>query len=366
MSKRNRLGRGLGALFEESGETEELKRAPEKEAEKTAAEETAVSLEDRTAESGTGSVAKVPPAKTGTVREKKKRNTEKPAERRNSGAALTERADDDGRIYVSTALIDASGDQPRKAFDAGELAELAESIRNYGVLQPLLVVKKDERYEIIAGERRFRAAKMAGLTKVPVIIGDYSRQQSMEVQLIENIQRSDLNPIEEAEAYQRLIREFGLRQEDLAQRLSKNRATITNSMRLLKLDERVQKMLVSGELSTGHARALLGISDPEEQYATAKKIAENGLSVREVEKLVKKLAEAEEKPAEPEESEEDREKREKVDLFYRDLEDRLKEVMGTKVQIHRKDDNRGKIEIEYYSPEELDRITEMLKSIRES
>lgn len=353
MSKRNRLGRGLDALFEDSGETSELANehseenkvtddvSEEANADTSAAKDDAVVSEKESSEEAGIVAAEKKPKKT--ISRKKSSET----------------ADTDGRIYVSTALIDASGDQPRTEFDEEKLEELAESIKNYGVLQPLLVTKKNERYEIIAGERRFRAAKMAGLTKVPVVLGDYSRQQSMEIQLIENIQRADLNPIEEAKAYQKLIKEFGLRQEDLAQRVSKNRATITNSMRLLKLDDEVQEMLASGEISSGHARALLAIKDKEAQRALAKKIAGNGLSVRQVEKLVKKMTEKKEEAETEENPDKDR-----VDMFYQDLADHLKQIMGTKVQIRRKDENRGRIEIEYYSPEELERITELLQSIR--
>ena len=216
--------------------------------------------------------------------------------------------------------------------------------------------RKGEFYEIIAGERRWRAAKLAGLKEVPVLIRDYTKQQTLEIALIENVQRADLNPIEEAKAYQMLVQEFGLKQEEVAERVSKNRVTITNSMRLLKLDERVQQMLVENLISGGHARALLGLEDKEQQYELAKKVRENQLSVRQVEKLVKMMtAPKKEKKADTEERD--------LSFIYRDIEEKLKSVMGTKVTINKKDKNKGRIEIEYYSPAELERIVELLQSI---
>ncbi|MFR1834082.1 MAG: ParB/RepB/Spo0J family partition protein [Lachnospiraceae bacterium] len=259
--------------------------------------------------------------------------------------------------YLKISLIEPNREQPRKEFDPEELEELAESIRNYGVLQPIMVQKQGELYEIIAGERRWRAAKIAGLKEVPVIIRDFDRQKKMEVSLIENVQRSDLNPIEEAMAYRQLIDEFGLKQEEIAERVSKNRATIANSLRLLRLDARVQDFLIQGVISNGHARALLALEDLEQQYAAAELIVKNGLSVREVEKLVKALL----KPAKEKET-----KKEERDLsfIFQDLEERMKSIMGTKVMIHRKDKSKGRIEIEYYSEAELERIVELIESIR--
>ena len=289
---------------------------------------------------------------------KKEKTSERTAEPQKNFIGLTE----EGMAQkVSLALIDAKSEQPRKKFNEEELAELAASIRTYGVLQPLIVTKKNERYEIIAGERRYRASKLAGLREVPVIVRDYSRQEMMEVSLIENIQRSDLNAIEEAKAYHTLITDFGLTQEEISTRVSKSRVAVTNSMRLLKLDEKVQNMLVDGKLTAGHARALLGLTDREQQAAVAEKIAAKELSVRETEQLVKKLTQPEpDTKKEPAEKEND-----KLGIFYRELEDRLKEVMGTKVQIRRKEQGRGRIEIEYYSADELERISEMLQSLRD-
>ena len=257
---------------------------------------------------------------------------------------------------LKLSLIEPNQSQPRKKFDEEGLKELADSIKTYGVLQPLIVQKKKDHYEIIAGERRWRAAKMAGITEVPVLIREYDRQQSMEVALIENVPRAALNPIEGAQAYQRLIQEFHLTQEEIAARVSKNRATITNSMRLLKLDERVQEMLSDGRISSGHARAILGVENGEQQFQLANKIVQEVLSVRDVEKLVKMMNRPEKKKKE--------EKGPDIQLIYRQLEEKLKSIMGTKVTINRKDRNKGRIEIEYYSQEELERIIELMESMR--
>lgn len=249
--------------------------------------------------------------------------------------------------------IEPNREQPRKAFDEDALIELSESIKQYGVLQPLLVQKKDDYYEIIAGERRWRAAKLAGVKEVPVVIKDYSTQEVMEIALIENIQREDLNPIEEARAYQRLIKDYRLKQDEVAEKVSKSRAAITNSLRLLKLDERVQEMVMEGKLSNGHARTIIGIEDGDKQYLVAQKIFDEKLSVRETEKLMKEL----DKPEKPEKQKPEN------DFVYRDLEEKIRKIMGTKVIIKNKNNNKGKIEIEYYSQAELERIYEMLDKI---
>lgn len=265
-----------------------------------------------------------------------------------------------GERMIKLSLIEPNREQPRKKFDEEQLAELAESIKQYGVLQPLLVQKKGTFYEIIAGERRWRAAKMAGLKEVPVVLREYSKQESMEIALIENVQRSDLNPIEEALAYDSLVKEFGLTQEEIASRVSKNRATITNTMRLLKLDQQIQEMLIQGMLSSGHARALLPLEKKELQLKAAKMILDGSLSVRETERLVKRLT----KETGDEKKEKQKEKDEKLSLIYQNLEERMKHVMGTKVSIHNKDKNKGRIEIEYYSEAELERIVELIESIQ--
>ena len=262
-----------------------------------------------------------------------------------------------GKEYmVRLSLIEPNRTQPRKDFNPELIGELADSIKKYGVLQPLLVQKNGENYEIIAGERRWRAAQEAGLKEVPVVIKEYTRQQAMEIALIENVQREDLNPIEEAQAYQQLMQEFELTQEEIAERVSRSRTAITNCMRLLKLDKRVQDMLIQGQLSSGHARALLALENGDSQYQIALKIVDQRLSVREVEKLVKLLGKPkkEEKP-----KEEDRD----LSFIFEDLEERMKQVMGTKVIINKKDRNNGRIEIEYYSEAELERIVELIESI---
>ncbi|MDF2513958.1 MAG: spo0J [Herbinix sp.] len=256
-------------------------------------------------------------------------------------------------IHISE--IEPNKSQPRKRFDEDSLQELADSIKQYGVIQPLILQKRDKFYEIIAGERRWRAARIAGLKDVPAIIKDYSPQEIVEIALIENIQREDLNPIEEAQTYHRLIQEFNLKQDEVAERVSKSRAAVTNSMRLLKLDERVQQMLIDEMLTNGHARALLAIDNNEKQYNTACKIFDEKLSVRETEKLVKQIIN--EKPQkEIAATQED-------DFIYRDIEDRIRNIMGTKVSIHKKNQNKGSIEIEYFSAEELDRIIDLFNSM---
>lgn len=233
------------------------------------------------------------------------------------------------------------------------LLELADSIRQFGVLQPLLVQKRDGYYEIIAGERRWRAAKMAGLKEVPVVIKDFTDQQIVEISLIENIQREDLNPIEEALAYKRLLSEFKLKQDEVAERVSKSRTAVTNSIRLLKLNEKVQQMVIDDMIQTGHARALLGIEDLEKQYMMAQKVFDEKLSVRETEKLVKKVQKEKE---EVEKTKMDKQ----LEIVYQDLEEKMKQILGTKVSINAKDENKGKIEIEYYNKEDLDRLIDMI------
>jgi len=260
---------------------------------------------------------------------------------------------------VKISLVEPNRDQPRKHFDEKGLEELADSIRQYGIIQPLIVQNKKDYYEIIAGERRWRAAKLAGLKEVPVIIRNISDQEVMEMSLIENIQREDLNPIEEAQAYKRLLDEFQLKQEDVAKRVSKSRAAVTNSLRLLKLCEEVQQMVIDGKLTNGHARCLISLEDPETQLAVAKQIAEQNLSVRETEKLMKKLQKQQKNMSLKSQNEED----EALKAIYEDIAEQMKRILGTKVEIRQKNRNTGKIEIEYYSQDELDRILQMIRSI---
>jgi len=260
-------------------------------------------------------------------------------------------------IKIKITEIEPNREQPRKKFDEDALLELAESIKQFGVIQPLIVQKRGDYYEIIAGERRWRAAKIAGLKEVPVIIKDYTSQERVEISLIENIQREDLNPIEEAHAYKRLLNEFSLKQDEVAERVSKSRTAVTNSMRLLKLDERVQQMVIDDMISTGHARALLSIEDKELQYTIANRIFDEKLSVRETEKLMKTI--------QLEKTDKVKEDKNTVNsLIYKDIEEKIKAILGTKVIVDHKANNKGKIQIEYYSNEELERIVEMLESIR--
>lgn len=260
-----------------------------------------------------------------------------------------------GERMMKISMIEPNREQPRKKFDEDALQELSESIKQYGILQPLLVSDKKDYYEIVAGERRWRAAKMAGLKEVPVVVKEFSTQEIVEISLIENIQREDLNPVEEARAYKRLIDEFHLKQDEIAERVSKSRTAVTNSMRLLKLDSRVQQMMVDEMISAGHARAILAISDPEQQYNAAMKVFDEKLSVRETEKLVKSiLTPTKKKPVVSNPAE---------DAIYESLEEKMKGITGTRVFIHRKKNNKGKIEIEYYSRDDLDRIIDLFESI---
>lgn len=384
MSKRTGLGRGLGAFFGNDYEDAEAGKSSAKPSDeagkKTSVRETEQEIEKKSLEEldmvlpgskkqkksasagktaaktvGKGNRVGVAKASGKTTTEGKTRTAGETAAKSEPVVKIVEV---EKEKFLNISEIEPNVSQPRKMFDEEQLGELAESIRRYGVLQPLLVQKKGDRYELIAGERRWRAAKLAGFREVPVIVREYTRQQTMEIALIENVQRADLNPIEEAKAYQMLIQEFGLRQEDVAERVAKNRATITNSMRLLKLDERVQEMLIQDRLTGGHARALLSLEDGEKQYQLALKTVENHLSVREVERLVKELLKPKKvkKKADPERD---------MEVFFKDLEEKLKGVMGTKVSINRKDKNKGRIEIEYYSSAELERLIELLESLRQ-
>lgn len=255
--------------------------------------------------------------------------------------------------------IEPNQSQPRKNFNEDSLQELADSIKQHGLIEPLIVQKgKKGFYQIIAGERRWRAAKIANLKEVPVVIKDYTKQEVMEIALIENIQREDLNPIEEAEAYDSLIKEFHLKQDEIAEKVSKSRVAITNALRLLKLDERVRTMLVEDKLKSGHARALLAIEDNDLQYETAVQVFDQKLSVRETEKLVKKilLPKAESK-------EDEKNTDEQMKTIYQNFEEKLKMIMGTKVSINHGKKGKGKIEIEYYSPDEFERIMDLMTKL---
>ena len=358
---RRGLGRGLGALFGDDTVEEVIaeEKAVVRKHENTAAE-TKQKAENHAANKNRDAVKNADPKNDGQKNEKKSAKTSE-KEVQSAVKEIAHNQENEPQTQTELELkvseIEPNQDQPRKAFDQEQLEELADSIRKYGVLQPLLVQKKGESYEIIAGERRWRAAKLAGLKTIPVVIREYSPQQAMEIALIENVQREDLNPIEEALAYQRLMQEFSLKQEEIAERVSKNRTTITNSMRLLNLAPEVQQMLVEGRITSGHARALLTVADPYQQLELAKKVEAERMSVREVEKAVKLLGK---EKKEKKKSQVD----EAVELVFQDMENRMKTVMGTKVNISRKDKSKGKIEIEYYSEAELERLVELIESIQ--
>lgn len=255
--------------------------------------------------------------------------------------------------YVKITKVEPNREQPRKNFDEDALQELADSIKQYGIVEPLIVQDRKTHYEIIAGERRWRAAKLAGLKEVPVIVRNYTEQEIVEISLIENIQREDLNPIEEAQAYRRLLTEFHLKQDEVAERVSKSRTAVTNSMRLLKLCDEVQQMIIDDMITTGHARALISIEDPEQQYTIAQKVFDEKLNVRDVEKLVKNLNKPEKAKKEPVADK-------ALEVVYQDLEEKLKQSLGTKVSIASKGDGAGKLEIEFYTHDDLEKITDLL------
>ncbi|MCR4902357.1 MAG: ParB/RepB/Spo0J family partition protein [Butyrivibrio sp.] len=266
---------------------------------------------------------------------------------------ILEAAEEGQVVNVNITKVEPNREQPRKNFDEDALLELADSIKQYGILSPIVVQDRKDHYEIIAGERRWRAAKKAELKEVPVIIKNYTEQEIVEISLIENIQRENLNPIEEAQAYKRLLTEFNLKQDEVAERVSKSRVAVTNSMRLLKLCDEVQQMVIEGKLSTGHARALISIEDPDKQYELAQKIFDEKLSVRETEKLVKNIGK------EPKKSKINN-KNESLETAYKQLEEKLKAKIGTKVQITSKGDGSGKLEIEFYNTDDLEKIAEKL------
>ena len=268
-----------------------------------------------------------------------------------------------GELMVKISLVEPNRNQPRKMFDKDSLDELTKSVKQYGVLQPIIVKKIGNRYEIVAGERRWRAAQAAGLSEVPVVVRDYDDQKAKEIAIIENIQRTDLNPIEEALAYKSLIEEYNLTQEELSDKVSKNRSTITNSRRLLKLSKNIQQYMIDGQISSGHARALLSLEDEGKRELLALDIMKRSLSVRDTEKAAKALSKKKnvELSDLTETSKEDTVR--DLSLFYKEYEDSIQGVLGTKVHINQKDKNKGRIEIEYYSQVELDRIMDIFKTL---
>ena len=262
-------------------------------------------------------------------------------------------------MMVPINQIEPNRNQPRKQFDEDAIEELADSIKQFGVIQPLIVKKRENYYEIIAGERRWRASKKAGIKKVPVIVKDYDEKEILKISLIENLQREDLNPIEEALAYQQLKSEYGLKQDEIATSISKSRTAITNTMRLLKLDERVQKMVMDNLITSGHGRTLIPIENKEVQYQTAVKIMDEGLSVREAERIVKKMLEDKKQNKEEASLEQQEEQ-----IYLSFFEGKMKDILGSKVTIKNKKNQKGKIEIEYYSKDELERIIDLIQSIQ--
>lgn len=273
------------------------------------------------------------------------------------GALIPEEIQDEAEIIntmVSLNSIKTNSEQPRKYFDNEKISELAESIKQHGIIQPLIVKKQGDYYVIIAGERRWRAAKLIGLKEVPIIEMDLDDKEILEISLIENIQRQDLNAIEEAKAFKRLLTEFNITQEELSERIGKSRTAISNTLRLLNLDERVQNYIIEGILSEGHGRALLGLENKDMQYKVSEKIIDEKLSVREIEGLIKNINN------EKNIDEENNIQKKELNPYYKDIKDKLQNYFGTKVNINTKK-NKGKIEIEYYSEDDLQRILEIIK-----
>jgi len=362
MAKRTGLGRGLDGMFTSYLGPDDNEKEKGKDSDGVNTAKTAENADSKAGKNAGNGSKKKSQSQGASDKQGKSGKAGKETVSRKKGTAdsvrseETETASENGITMLKISLVEPNREQPRKEFQEEGLNELAASIRQYGVIQPLVVQKRDQYYEIIAGERRWRAARLAGLKEVPVIIKDYNEQEIVEVSLIENIQREDLNPIEEALAYQRLLDEFSLRQEDIAKRVSKNRTTITNSLRLLKLDERVREFLIDGRLSGGHARAILGLENKDLQFEAATRAVEENLSVREVEKLVKSLQKGK-KPVKPAAKNNDA-----LDLVCEQMEEQMKAALGTKVHVNRKNSKAGRIEIEYYSVEELERIYDLIRS----
>ncbi|MDD7268150.1 MAG: ParB/RepB/Spo0J family partition protein [Lachnospiraceae bacterium] len=358
--KKRALGQGLQALFQSAPVTD---GQPEQSMIKEAQTKETTKITKKTTMRSKAATAKA--KKTTATKAKTKTNKAK-AEAMQSDSVVSEKVEqpeilktdvDNGEqvLLVKFSDVEPNRQQPRKYFDQDALEELADSIRRFGMIQPILVKKKDDYYEIIAGERRWRAAKIAGLKEIPVLVRSYEAQEEMEISLIENIQRKNLNPIEEAAAYQRLLTEFSLTQEEVAARMSISRSAITNSLRLLKLDERVREIVERGEISAGHARSLVMLADGEEQYRIARWIIEKGLSVREIEQLVKKSKEA------TPEKEREHSFDPVIRLSYEREIERLKEYLGAKVALKMQNADKGKIEISYHSLDEFEQLMERLQ-----
>lgn len=340
-AKKSGLGRGIEALFstpapESSGNVEKTKQTKD------------------------NSESEASKKNIKTENASKSQKNESPDRKQDVNKESDHTAEEKPDLMIAINKISVNKNQPRKQFDEEALAELAASIKEHGVIQPLVVVQRGAKYQIVAGERRYRAAKMAGISEVPVIIRDLSDEEIMEISLIENLQREDLNPIEEALAYQKLMKQFNMTQDQLSQKVSKSRTLIANTVRLLKLDDVIQQMVIDRRISSGHARALLGLEDQLDIYDTAQKVINEALSVRQTEDLVRLINEKKNKPVIEPDHEEDNEQ---INLIYAKYEETLRDLIGTKVNIKRKKNQKGKIEIEYYNLDDLDRIFALLGTL---
>lgn len=359
--KKSGLGRGLDGLFPsyvKKDTEEEVSEKKTKDSSASKGKTTARKTDTKTAGKKTGAKKSVSKTAAEDVPVTEPETTENAAAE-NETAPEAEKKDETGIRMMRVSDIEPNPDQPRKTFNEDALEELAESFKLHGVVQPLIVVKRGEYYMIVAGERRWRAAKIAGLKEVPVLVAEYTDREVMEISLIENIQREDLDPIEEAQAFRRLIEEFDLKQDEVAERVSRSRTAVTNSLRLLKLDPRVQQMVIEDKISAGHARALLAVEIGEEQYLLAMKVFDERLSVRETERLVK--LHTQKKPAKKKPAEDHR-----LDYIYEDMETQLRAALGTKVILNRKSPQKGRIEIEYYSADELERLYDLLRVLKQT
>ncbi len=349
MKKHRGLGRGLDALIPNTAEEErrDTETSSENGKEKTSTENPA--KKKSTGRTGKNEPGEAVDTANGSAAYNIEETASDPAE--SSGEDEPAKEENGMVRMVRISLVEPDRNQPRKNFDKERLQELADSIRTKGLLEPIIVQDKSGHYEIIAGERRWRACRIAELTEIPVIVKNYDDLEKVEISLIENIQREDLNPIEEANAYRRLIDEFHLKQDELAERVSRNRTSIANSMRLLKLCEKVQEMVTDGRLSMGHARALIPVEDEETQLALAVKIVEEHLSVRDVEKLIRSLQRKGPRK---------KEKDPALELIYKDLENRMNAALGMKVVIKSQNEKSGRIEITYSSQDDLEKLMDKL------
>ena len=354
--KHGGLGRGLNALIPMREEVEKAMKSADGEGVEI------LFAEDEEAENPPVQIKLVEPEPQDVSRETIVETPKEQPVQETKKSPEKEKASDDlkNAVTVRISEVEPNREQPRKAFDEEKLTELSESIKSVGLLQPILVQKRDGYYEIIAGERRWRAALKAGLKEIPVMIRNYSEKEILELSLIENIQREDLNPIEEAQAYKRLMDEFQMGQAEVAKRVSKSRSAVANALRLLKLDEQVQKMVIGGQLTMGHARALLPLEIPEEQLSLAQKIIDKQLSVRETEKLVKDLLRTGEKTGTRIARPEDREEDPSIAVIYKQIEERLQQTLHTKVSIQRKRNGHGKLQIDFYNSDDLEKIIDRL------